>query len=86
MRRAAMCPNAACVEGAAGISLPQVGVWGSSPRNFFANTSSEKEGILEQKRKKAKKDFSQKLGKRGFCLQKKVKKGLKGFPGRPVNL
>ena len=47
MRRAAMRPNAACVEGAAGISLPQVGVWGSSPRNFFTNVSSEK-GILGQ--------------------------------------
>ena len=44
MRRTAMRPNAVCM---AGLSLPQVGVWGYSPKEFFANISSQK-GILGQ--------------------------------------
>ena len=35
------------VAGAGGLPMPQVGVRGSSPRNFFANISSEK-GIIGQ--------------------------------------
>ena len=46
MRRTVMRPNAACVVGTTGLSLPQVGVW-VLPQEFFCNISSEK-GILEQ--------------------------------------
>ena len=61
------------VAGAGGLPMPQVGVL---PREFFANISSEK-GIIRQflkapGKKKAKKGSSQKLGKKGLCLQKKV--------------
>ena len=35
------------VEGAGGLSVPQVGVWRSFPSKFFAHISSKK-GIFEQ--------------------------------------
>ena len=47
MQSHAMRHNAACVEGMGGLSVPQVGVWGASPGNFFANISSAK-GIFGQ--------------------------------------
>ena len=61
--------------------------WGSGgppPGIFFANISSEKDILGQfsrsQRKKRLKKGFSQKLGRKGFCLQKKVKKRFKRFP------
>ena len=57
------------------------------PREFFCKYKlweGHYRAIFKGPRKKGYKRFSQKLGKKGFCLKKKVKKGLKGFPGGPV--
>ena len=65
------------------------GVWGVLYQEFFCKYKPW-EGrfgaiLKAPEKKKAKKGFSQELRKKGVCLPKKVKKGLKGFPGRPVN-
>ena len=67
MCRAAMCPNTACVEGAAGLSLPQMGIF----RKYKLWKGHLGVIFKTPEKKKAKKGFSQKLGKKGFCLRKK---------------
>ena len=64
--------DAPYVEGAGGLAMPQVGVWGFSPKKLFENRSCEK-GILgqfqrpQEKRLKKKWFFLQKLGKKVFA-------------------
>ena len=75
------------VEGARGLPMPQLGVRGP-PREIFCKhklwEGHFRANLKATGKKKAKKGFLQKFGKKGFCHQKKVKKGLKGFPGGPV--